>query len=306
MCFLIILIYDTLTAARITPLIRHKRAKKNEHPSRSRKEREGELVQIDATPCQWFKKWGDTQYYALHVALDNATGKVVGMYMTQNECSHGYFELLRQILTHYGKPIAFYSDRSAIFHPTNKAKLSIEEQLEGCTRPRTHWEKIMEDLDTASILANSPKAKGRVERMWGTHQQDLLFDIQDKMLKTVDEVNAYSPAYIAKFNDAFSVEQSGEGVAWRKAGQHWNDKICKRYLRTVDMGNCVSFMNYRLQIDVPLKRNVKVEIRVAENKLCAYANGRNYSVHLVDGTKQQDIKVRKMISLCLFRDEKCG
>lgn len=128
---------------------------------------------------------------------------------------------------------------------------------------------------------------------------------QYKGLKTVDKVNAYLPHYIKKFNDAFSVKRSSEGVAWHKAGQHWNDKICKRYPRVVDMGNCMSFMNYRLQIDTPLKRSAKVEIRVADNKLCSRVNEHNYSVHMADGAKQEYIKVRKMINLCIFKDEKC-
>lgn len=84
------------------------------HRRRKRKPQEGLLIQMDATPFEWF---GTNEKFALHGAIDDATGKIVGLYMTKNECLHGYWETTRQILLNHGIPVSLYTDRHAIFLP---------------------------------------------------------------------------------------------------------------------------------------------------------------------------------------------
>lgn len=264
------------------------------------------MIQIDATPFQWFKKWGDTQYYALHGAIDDATGKMVAMYMTRFENTHGYFEMVRQIFKKYGKPMAFYSDKAGIFHPTNKAEPTIEEQLQGYTKARTQWEKVMEDVGVASILANSPQAKGRIEHSWLPNHQYLLFDIQDRGWKTVNDVNAHIQEYIDEYNAMFAIKQTGDTVAWRKTECDWEEKICKRYIRVVDSGNCISFRNSRLLIDTPVKRNAKIEIRVSEHDIWARYNNKNYTVTPINSINNPQKAMQYIIDKELYQDEKCG
>ncbi|MGI6227941.1 MAG: helix-turn-helix domain-containing protein [Peptococcales bacterium] len=79
---------------------------------RKRKPHPGQLIQIDATPFEWF---GGNIKYALHGAIDDATGKIVGLYMTQNECLYGYLETMRQCCLGFGVPQTIYSDNHTIF-----------------------------------------------------------------------------------------------------------------------------------------------------------------------------------------------
>jgi hypothetical protein len=79
---------------------------------RKRRDSNGELLQIDATSYDWF----DTgESLALHGFIDDAEGKITGLYMCKNECLMGYLEVLRAALTTYGIPQALYSDRAGIF-----------------------------------------------------------------------------------------------------------------------------------------------------------------------------------------------
>ncbi len=98
------------------------------HHRRKRMAQEGMLVQIDASPFAWF---GGQEKYALHGAIDDATGKVVGLHITEKECLQGYFETTRQLVENFGIPLSLYSDRHTIFLSPLQGKLTIEEQLEG-------------------------------------------------------------------------------------------------------------------------------------------------------------------------------
>ena len=97
---------------------------------RKRKEHPGQLIQIDATPFEWF---GDSIKYAIHGAIDDATGDIVGLYMTQNECLFGYFEMMRLCCLDFGVPQSLYSDRHTIFRSPKTGQLTVEELIRGKT-----------------------------------------------------------------------------------------------------------------------------------------------------------------------------
>ena len=91
-----------------------KRRSAVKHHCRKRKAQAGELLQLDATPYDWFDS-GSKQ--ALHASIDDATGQLTGLYMAENECLHGYFSVMRQTVTGPGVPLSVYSDKHTIFVP---------------------------------------------------------------------------------------------------------------------------------------------------------------------------------------------
>ncbi|MBU2704255.1 hypothetical protein Ga0466249_005415, partial [Sporomusaceae bacterium BoRhaA] len=113
-------LYTLLTNAGIKSPKKRRRFKP--HRRRKRKPKEGMLIQMDATPFEWF---ASKDKFALHGAIDDATGKIVGLYMTKNECLHGYWEVIRQCILSHGVPVGLYTDRHAIFLSTLAGKLSI-------------------------------------------------------------------------------------------------------------------------------------------------------------------------------------
>jgi transposase len=86
------------------------------HQPRKRKAQAGMLWQIDATPYEWLED--RTPAFALHAAIDDATGIVVGAVFRKNECREGYSQVMQQGITKYGVPLGLYSDRHTIFRFT--------------------------------------------------------------------------------------------------------------------------------------------------------------------------------------------
>lgn len=145
------------------------------HHRRKRMPKEGLLIQMDATPFEWF---GGNEQFALHGAIDDATGKIVGLYICKNECLQGYLETTRQMLFDYGIPVSIYADRHTIFRSPKADKVSIEEQLKGKLINETQFGRAMSELGVTIIPARSAQDKGRVERLWETLQSRLPIEFQ--------------------------------------------------------------------------------------------------------------------------------
>ena len=137
---------------------------------RSRRERrasEGAMLQIDGSPHDWLEGRGPRM--CLVGAIDDATGKAPGAVFREHEDAQGYFLLMRGVVKRYGIPQTVYRDRHGIFERDPKEQESLLEQLEG-RRPLTQFGRLMEELGIQQIAANSPQAKGRIERLRGTHR----------------------------------------------------------------------------------------------------------------------------------------
>jgi hypothetical protein len=155
---------ETLRKAMIAAgLWRAKPRKAAYHPPRERRPCFGELVQIDGSPHAWFEDRGPK--CTLLVFIDDATSALVGLRFAHNETTAEYFALARIYFAQYGLPQAFYSDRFGIFR-INVASSPTNDQ--------TQFGRALDQLDIALICANSPQAKGRVERVNRTLQDRLI------------------------------------------------------------------------------------------------------------------------------------
>lgn len=193
-------VYRILTSYGIKSKKKHKERKI--HRRRKRKEFEGDLVQADGTPFDWFQ---DGHMYSLHGLIDDATSKVLGLYMCEHECLLGYLEVTRQMLTNYGSPRCLYPDKYSVFFPSCSQTVTIEEQLEGKTKPTTQFGRIMDFLGIEMVPASSSQAKGRIERLWETLQDRLVTEFKLHGIKTIEQANEFLPKYIKKHNQKFSV-----------------------------------------------------------------------------------------------------
>jgi len=238
------LVHRVLTEAKIQSP--KKRRRFRPHRRRSRKAQEGLLIQMDATPFQWF---GGKSMYALHGAIDDATGKIMGLCMTKNECLQGYFETTSQILQNHGIPISIYSDRHAIFLSTKAGKLTIDEQLEGKVCNDTQFGRAMKELGITMIHARSPQAKGRIERLWETLQSRLPVEFKIAGIENVDAANEFLKGYIPEFNRLFGVEPGKSEFAFRQLGAiDVNNILCVKQKRRVDAGGIFSFYGKHFQV----------------------------------------------------------
>jgi len=214
---------------------------------RARFPQEGMLLQIDGSPHDWLEGRGPE--LCLIGAIDDATGKVPYAHFQEQEDSQGYFQMLKEITHKYGIPLALYHDRHSIFEITPDKLPSIEEQLAG-KRPQSQFGRLMEELGITSISANSPQAKGRVERLWNTFQDRLASELRSVGAKNQEEANLVLGDFLPRFNRKFGVKATEPGSAYRKvwAGFKAEEYFCYKYSRTVGADNVVRFGPHRLQI----------------------------------------------------------
>ena len=226
----------------------HKRKKKKQvHRPRLRRDCEGDLLQIDGTPYAWFYKFGDEKRYCLSGGIDDATGKITGLYITDNECLYGYLEVLRQTCNSYGVPREIYSDRAAIFCHTPAGKnLAQWEKLEVMHEKRTQWQRICTELHINQILAWSPEAKGRVERMWKTIQGQLPIWLYKNNITTVEQANKELYRYIESFNRSYAVEAADDEIFYIDAPVNLDDILCAQFTRHCDKTGTLSFQGILL------------------------------------------------------------
>lgn len=226
----------------LSPESRKRKKKKPVHRPRLRRECEGDLMQIDGTPFAWFYKFDDNKRYCLTGGIDDATGKITGLYFTENECLYGYLEVLRQTCKTYGVPREVYSDRAAIFCVTPRGPgLAQWEKLEVMHEKRTQWQRICEELHINQILAWSPEAKGRVERMWRTIQGQLPIWLYKNGIKSIEEANREISRYIESFNKSYAVEADDDEIFYIDAPDNLEDILCAQFPRRADRQACVTF-----------------------------------------------------------------
>ena len=132
-----------------------KERKQGEHPLRERRACYGELEQMDGTDHDWFE--GRSERCTLLVMIDDATGQLGALSFVPEESFFGYCNLLRQYLDAHGRPAGLYTDKHGIFR-VNLPKASSGDNL-------TQFGRAMQSLEIPILCANTPQAKGRVERV---------------------------------------------------------------------------------------------------------------------------------------------
>lgn len=247
-------VYRILSQAGIKSPKKHR--KRKAHHQRKRKPQEGMLVQIDASPHPWIIG-GDS--FSLHGAIDDATGKVLALFFTQNECLEGYFEIMEQIIKHHGIPISIYCDRHTIFVSPNDGKLTIEEQLEGKQVSLTQFGRAMEELGVTIINAKTPQGKGRIERLWETLQSRLPVEFKIRGIDTMEAANAFLTEFMERFNEKFAVLPENPQSAFRQPnpGMDLDTILCIKKQRVLINGSAFSYKGDYFQL---MKGGVKVSL----------------------------------------------
>lgn len=164
------------------------------HPLRQRKARKGELIQLDGSEHDWFEGRGPR--CSLLVYVDDATSELMHLKFVKSENLWDYFEATKEYVQMHGRPEAFYPDKHAVFRVNR----------DGCLKSRglTQFGRAMQELDIKLICANSPQAKGRVERKNRDLQDRLVKALRIAGINDMKTANTFVPAFLQKFNDRFS------------------------------------------------------------------------------------------------------
>lgn len=247
----------------------------------------GELLQMDASSFEWIPG----QIWHLHVAIDDATGRIVGAWFDLQETLDGYYHVFHQILTTYGIPYKFFTDRRTIF--TYKAKTSPSPDEDTYTQFAYACKQFGVELESCSV----PQAKGRVERLNQTLQSRLPVELRLAGITTMAGANEFLNSYIKEFNSKFALPLNGISSVFET--QPTNEKINLILAvldeRTVDCGHSIQFnkQHYRLLdsegAQVHYRKGTKVMvIKALDGRLFCCVNDKDiYALEIIPEHEQK-------------------
>jgi hypothetical protein len=233
--------------------------------------REGEMLLLDGSLHNWLEDRGPQ--LTLLGFLDDATRKVPVAEFFPTEDAHGYFRLLRRLLRRYGIPLSFYGDRHSVF-VRNDDHWSVEEQLTGRRQP-TQFGRALAQLGVTYIAAQSPQAKGRIERLWGTFQDRLTSELRLAGAADLDAANEVLRRFLPDYNRRFGRAPREQEKAWRTAPHDLDRICCFLHERSVSNDNVVQWDGRRFQIPPQPQRfsfaGARVQIQESlEGKIAIY------------------------------------
>jgi len=247
---------EGLTASRATvrrllraaALLSPRRRRPPRHRSRRlRRAQAGLLLQLDGSPYAWF---GPAQpVCSLLAAIDDATGAVLAACFRVAEDAAGYLWLLRAIGRTVGLPAAAYTDGHGIF-VRNDPHWTLAEELRGYQEP-TQVGRALQALGIHQIVAESPQAKGRIERLWNTFQDRLVAELRLAGITTMAAGDTFlALTFLPAFNAQFAVPPAIAASAYRSVPRGWDlERICAfHYARRVAADNTVRVEEVVLQL----------------------------------------------------------
>jgi transposase len=224
-----------------------KRAKRAEaHQLRERRACFGELVQIDGSDHAWFEERGPR--CTLLVMIDDATGQLGALWFVEHESFFGYAAAARHYFARYGRPVAFYSDKHGIFRVN-------QGQGAGTGAGITQFGRAMQELDIQIVCANTPQAKGRVERANQTLQDRLVKELRLAGISDPTAGNVFLEAFRQDFNRRFAVVPRSSHDAHRplQAKDDLERILSHQATRTLTKNLTVQYEReiYQIQTDRP-------------------------------------------------------
>lgn len=190
-----------------------KKAAAKKHFWRERKDNYGEMQQFDGSYHNWFEGRNEAVVgleQCLLLSVDDATGKITQAKFENNEGVEAVFGFWRGYFKANGLPISIYLDKFSTYKVNHKNAVDNKELM-------TQFERAMNQLGIGVIHANSPEAKGRVEKMNGTLQRRLVKEMRLNKISTIEEANEFlQEIFIPKFNRQFAVEPKKKNDLHRK------------------------------------------------------------------------------------------
>lgn len=240
----------------ISPTIKRKR---KSYPRRIRYQSEGLMVQIDGSHHRWIP---NHEMVCLTAAIDDATGKILGATFTRTETTFAAMDVTEQIIKKHGLFQMLYSDKAGIYGHGKRDGYS-------------NMNRAMSELGIVPIQANTPQAKGRIERLFKTLQSRLVQELRLAGVESIKEANMFLRSYIECFNKQFSVKAVNPIKGYRELDERINlDEVFSMvYFRKVQGGEIVSYNSQKFLLnakqslvgqdaDIKMYRDGRMEIHV--------------------------------------------
>jgi transposase len=245
------LVVSRATVQRVLRAVGHRSPRRRRPPRhrsrRPRRAQAGLLCQLDGSPFAWFGP-GEPPCTLL-AAIDDATGAVLAATFRAQEDAAGYLTLLYTLGQSVGLPVAVYTDSHGIF-VRNDAHWTLAEQLQGFQEP-TQVGRALQGLGIHHLVAESPQAKGRIERLWNTFQDRLVAELRLAGITPLAAGNAFlATTFLPAFNAQFAVPPAVAASAYRPVPRGWElARVCAfHYRRQVALDNTVRVEDVILQL----------------------------------------------------------
>lgn len=176
---------------------------------------------------------------ALHAAIDDSTGHVVAAYFDKEETLNGYYNIYYQILTQYGIPYLFKTDKRTVFEYNKKGTTSDEDNT------FTQFAYACNQLGTSIETSSVPEFKPRIERLFESFQLRLIPELRLANITTIEEANNFLPEFIKKYNSKFALPINNTKSVFENQPsiQKINLTLAVLSRRIVDTGHSICFKN---------------------------------------------------------------
>ena len=248
---------ETLRGWLIEAGLHKKRRKPRPHRLyRARKQSFGEMLQVDGSEHAWFEDRGPKSSFL--GCIDDATNVVFGSFYTHEgtipalDCFYRYSQK-------YGLPVSVYTDKHTTYRST--AKPLLEEELNGLA-PQSQFQRALSELGVKIIYANSPQAKGRIERLFETFQDRLIKELRLAGIDNINDANAFLEGYLPLHNKKFSFGSLSGIDMHRKPHANIKSTLCIKGKRVLRNDNTISYCGTLYQI---LDRTVAKKVDIEEH-----------------------------------------
>jgi transposase len=238
-------------------------------------------------------EWVPGQEWDLIVTMDDATNEHYSMFFVPEEGTKSSFRGIREVFLKRGIFCSLYTDRGSHYWYTPKEGGKVDKN-----KP-TQFGRAMKQMGIEMIPAYSPEARGRSERMFGTHQDRLTKELALHEIPDMDAANRYiQEVYLPEFNKEFmqpSLEEGSAFVPW--IGGNPDEILCEQHDRQVGNDNCVSFEGEKLQIPADkhrchyIKANVRVH-RYEDDSMAIFHGPRRLADYDRDGKPVREGKAK--------------
>lgn len=212
--------------------------KKRVQQRRQRRECRGELVQLDGSVHDWFEGRGPK--CTLLVYIDDATSELLHLEFVPSESTFSLMSATRNYVELHGRPLALYTDKHGVFRNnarTAKTRVGAQATRKTDSELGTQFTRALDELGISLLCANSPQAKGRVERANGVLQDRLIKAMRLEGISNMEAANAFVPTYIAAHNARFARQPANAKDLHRplEARHDVESSMCVKTTRKVSM-----------------------------------------------------------------------
>jgi transposase len=267
---------------------------------RKRRERFGDLLQLDGSFHAWFGEGYPTA--CLMDLVDDATGTTLAL-LDEQETTYAAMVLLEKWILHYGVPKEIYVDLKTVY-VSPKSRKGDEQEISAAF---THFSKACEKLGIRIIKAYSPQAKGRVERKHRVFQDRFVKELGLRGIKDITSANALlDNGFIEQLNKKFAKPPFDEKDAHRSRKDYGDLEqiFCWEYQRQVQNDWTIRFNNHCYQLHKSAKMAVRPKHKITvrehlDNSLSLWHKETRLSFEEISCQPKQKIYEKKGYDLSL-------